>query len=99
MEINNDTIQEKQNKLPIFVLLFLLLFSVIGIVFILTNNHINWKNLNITTSADVYNEAFDNGVDCGVNALMFYVKQGKKEIDVNEVHNKAIEIRKQKEIK
>lgn len=52
--------------------------------------------MGIETHADVYNEAFDNGVDCGVESLMFYVKQGKKEIDINEVHNKAQEIRKAK---
>ena len=33
----------------------------------------------------------------GVNALMFFHDQGQKEIDRNEIYNKAQELRKEKE--
>jgi len=101
MKISDGTIQEddkqKKDKLPFVVLMVLLLFCVVGTAFFLNGNNINLKKIGINSSTNVYNEAFDNGVNCGVDALMFFVKQGKKEIDINEVYNKAQEIRKQQE--
>ena len=83
---------DKPKKMLAFILLWIIL--AVGTVFLVyaTNRCINCGNNNVSTNA--CNEAFDNGVNCGVNALMFYVKQGKKEIDVNAVRNKAQELRK-----
>jgi len=73
-----------------------LAFCALGAAFWLYTHYINpyWKVSANNRDVTIYNCGFSNGVDCGVNALMFYVKQGKKEIDINEVRSKAQEIRK-----
>ena len=95
----SHTPKTKNDRLPLLVLVFLMSSCVAGIIFFFNSfNHLNnWKINKWCISNSVYNEAFNNGVGCGVDALMFFVKQGKKEIDINEVYNKAQEIRKNRE--
>ncbi len=100
MKIGYDAKQwePKRNNRGLRPIIFLALLCVIGVTFLLYSNplDINWKkmSLNKQVQTNVYNEAFDNGVNCGVEALMFFVKQGKKEIDINAVRAKATELRK-----
>jgi len=84
---------------PVFIVI-LLCCAVAVTLLLYSNQDINWKKMSFNKhgssniSTNVYNEAFNNGVNCGVEALMFFVKQGKKEIDINAVHIKATELRK-----
>ena len=94
-QVNNQSRKDSKSPVSFFVFVIILLLCWGGAVI-----NTNWKNLSINKwciSNNAYNEAFDNGVNCGVNALMFFVKQGQKEIDINEVYKKAQEIKERKE--
>jgi hypothetical protein len=87
----------QSNKLPLFILLVLISFSIAGIIFAINfNKEVGSPEQQLLLKTNVLDKAFDDGVNCGVNALMFFVKQGKREIDVNAVYKKAQEIRKEK---
>ena len=89
------TPKTKSDRLPFLVLVFLILSCIVGATFFF-NSNINWNINKWCISTSAYNEAFDNGVNCGIDGLMFFVKRGQKEIDINEVRNKAQEFRKKK---
>jgi len=84
-------------KLLLFVFLILMAFGIAGIIFAINfNKKVSSPEQQLLLKTNVYDKVFDDGVNCGINALMFFVKQGKREIEIKDVYKKAQEIRKEK---